>query len=84
MPLPDKKTGRIALFRENGDLADRDKWPESFKWPLSWAERFKATFANSLKAVELPNPVTAAAGVVEAPAQEAATESSAFPAAPPT
>jgi hypothetical protein len=36
-PLPDKKSCRIALYKETGSLEDRAQWPESFAWMLDWA-----------------------------------------------
>ena len=56
-PLPDKKSCRIALYKDIGSLDDRDQWPASFAWMLDWAEKFKAAFAQRVKEIALPEPV---------------------------
>jgi uncharacterized protein DUF4268 len=68
-PLPDKKSCRIALYREIGSLDHRDQWPPSYEWMLDWAEKLKAAFAHRVKAIVLPEAVNPE---VQAPAAEAA------------
>lgn len=46
----------IALYEEAGRLDDRQKWPDSFEWMLSCAEKFRSVFAHRIKEVELPTP----------------------------
>lgn len=67
-PLPEKKSCRIALYKETGSLDDRERWPQSFEWMLDWAEKFKTVFAQRVKDIELPEPVNVE---VEAPAAAA-------------
>lgn len=73
MPLPDKKSCRIALYRQMSALDDREQWPATYAWFLGWAEKFKTTFAKRVKALELPDPAEMEApaadqgAVVEAP-----------------
>lgn len=55
-PLPDSKSCRIALYKETGSLDNRDVWPESYNWMLSWAEKFKEAFAQRVKSMVLPEP----------------------------
>jgi hypothetical protein len=66
-PLPEKKSCRIALYKETGSLDDRDQWPASYTWMLDWAEKFKAAFAQRIKDIVLPEPVSVE---VETPAAE--------------
>lgn len=63
-PLPDKKACRIAIYKETGSLDDREQWPESFAWMLDWAEKFRSVFAQRIKGIVLPDPVSVE---VEAP-----------------
>jgi Domain of unknown function (DUF4268) len=69
-PLPEKKSCRIALYKDIGSLDDRAKWPEAFEWMLSWAEKFKSVFAQRVKDIVLPEP----AQVTDEEARAAATE----------
>jgi hypothetical protein len=71
-PLPEKKSCRIALYKETGSLDDRDQWPGSFAWMLDWAEKFKAAFAQRVKDIVLPEPVNAEVEAVAAQAMAAA------------
>ena len=59
-PLPDRKSCRIALYKDTGSLDDRDQWQESFTWMLSWADRFNSVFAQRVKDIVLPEPAQAA------------------------
>lgn len=58
-PLPEKKSCRIALYKDIGSLDDRDQWPESFIWMLSWAEKFRNVFERRVKQMVLPVPAQA-------------------------
>jgi hypothetical protein len=78
-PLPEKKSCRIALYKDTGSLDHRENWPESFIWMLSWAEKFKNVFAQRVKDIVLPEPTQAA----EADAVAGATEPAVAPAYPP-
>lgn len=53
-PLPEKKSCRIARYRE-AEIEDRNSWPELFKWLLHEAENFRLTFAARVKAIHLPD-----------------------------
>jgi hypothetical protein len=67
-PLPEKKSCRIALYKEIGSLDHRDQWPASHAWMLDWAGKFKAAFAHRVKAIVLPEAVNVE---VQAPAADA-------------
>lgn len=57
-PLPEKKSCRIALYKDIGALEDRDEWPAAYEWMLHWAEKFKAAFSQRLKDIDLPVSVS--------------------------
>lgn len=61
MPLPERKSCRIAIYQEVASLDSRDHWQQAFEWLLSWAEKFKSSFAARVKALELPDPAAAPA-----------------------
>lgn len=73
--LRDRKACRIAIYRKDVDLEDKEQWPAFYAWLLERSEAFKATFADRLKNMDLPDPedatVVAAAGGVDASAGEA-------------
>lgn len=82
-PLPEKKSCRIALYKDTGSLDDREKWPGSYEWMLGWAEMFKHVFAQRVKDIVLPQPVAVAeAETPEAGGAEPAPPLSAAPDAP--
>jgi hypothetical protein len=62
----------IALYKDTGSLDDREKWPESFTWMLSWAEKFKNVFAQRVKDIVLPEPAQPAEADAGAEASEPA------------
>ncbi len=53
-PLPEKKSCRIAIYRQ-ADIEARESWPQLFAWLLERAEKFKSVFAPRVKAVDLPS-----------------------------
>ena len=67
-PLPDKKSCRLALYKEIGSLDVRYQWAASYAWMLDWAEKFKAAFAQRIKDIVLPDVVNVD---VHAPVAEA-------------
>lgn len=51
-PIPEGKSCRIARYRE-GNIENRNSWPELFSWLLDEAEKFRKTFAERVKAINL-------------------------------
>jgi hypothetical protein len=64
MPLPDRQACRIALYKDIDDLSDRDGWPDAFAWLLEWAEKFRQTFGDRVRSLQLPDPEDDAANAV--------------------
>ena len=51
-PLPDKKASRVAQYKD-ANIEDRESWPQLFAWLKDTAEKFKATFADRVRQVQL-------------------------------
>lgn len=51
--LPDKQDCRIVIYRPDADPADREAWPEIFKWLKTNAETFHKAFSQRIKALPI-------------------------------
>lgn len=52
MPLPDRKSSRIAIFRTGQDPLDEANWPAMMTWMQDMLARFQMVFRNRIR--ELP------------------------------
>ena len=52
MPLPGRKSSRIALFRKGHDPLDETNWPDTADWMRDTIVRFQKVFRNRIR--ELP------------------------------
>jgi hypothetical protein len=54
--LPGRKSSRIAIYRENTDIADKNGWEDQFRWYADRIKDFRRVFTPRIRAIDLENP----------------------------
>jgi hypothetical protein len=51
--MPEKRTSRIAVYRDGVDIGDRDTWESQFQWYAEQLRTFRRVFSTRVRALDL-------------------------------
>ena len=53
--MPGRKSSRIALYRDDVDMADRNTWVDQFRWYAEQVKNFRRVFTPRIRALDEPS-----------------------------
>jgi Domain of unknown function (DUF4268) len=54
--MSDKKSSRVALYRDGVDVADSNTWNDQFRWYAEQIKTFRRVFTTRIRALNLEAP----------------------------
>jgi len=56
--MPGRKSSRIALYRDDVDMADRNTWADQFRWYAEQVKNFRRVFTSRIRALDEPSEIS--------------------------